>query len=74
MKARFFRSTPAILVVPVCLLLAQSQPEKERLAEVLDLKAAMSVAEIGAGDGEMSFFVAAFVAYQKPCASLVAVR
>jgi ubiquinone/menaquinone biosynthesis C-methylase UbiE len=58
MKARFFRSTPAILVVPVCLLLAQSQPEKERLAEVLDLKAAMSVAEIGAGDGEMSFFVA----------------
>jgi ubiquinone/menaquinone biosynthesis C-methylase UbiE len=58
MKARFFCSTPAILVVPVFLLLAQSQPEKERLAEVLDLKAAMNVAEIGAGDGEMSFFAA----------------
>src|SRR5262245_23672104 len=58
MKARFFRSAPAILVVPVFLLLAQSQQEKERLAEVLDLKAAMIVAEIGAGDGEMSFFVA----------------
>jgi ubiquinone/menaquinone biosynthesis C-methylase UbiE len=58
MKARFLRAAPAILVVPVFLLLAQSQQEKERLAEVLELKAAMSVAEIGAGDGEMSFFVA----------------
>jgi ubiquinone/menaquinone biosynthesis C-methylase UbiE len=54
MKARFL----AILVVPVFLLLAQSQQEKERVAEVLDLKAAMIVAEIGAGDGEMSFFAA----------------
>jgi ubiquinone/menaquinone biosynthesis C-methylase UbiE len=58
MKARLLRSVPAILIVPVFLLLAQSQREKERLAEVLELKSAMNVAEIGAGDGEMSFFVA----------------
>jgi ubiquinone/menaquinone biosynthesis C-methylase UbiE len=63
MKARFFRCAPAILVVPVFLLLAQSQPEKERLAEILELKPSMTVAEIGAGDGEMSFFAAGKVSH-----------
>jgi ubiquinone/menaquinone biosynthesis C-methylase UbiE len=58
MKVKFYCFAPATLLVPVLMLLAQSQQEKERLVGVLELNPAMTVAEIGAGDGEVSFFVA----------------